>query len=164
MLIKSPSTVSQPASQRQPAPLYIGKKWLTEDSSGWGLGDHNWEPMAFWSGAWAGGYFISLSLVQCSWGCAAPEDGRAEVGCWGGMLLRDSIALGKLEVLQKGASAGVLLRPAEVGSFCINLVLSPPLASVLRNTKACENKEQKMRKLYPWISEATALEWWALSA
>lgn len=115
-------------------------------------------------GVWAWGYFMSLSLVQCSWGCAAPGAGRAEVGCWGGMLLRDTNALGRLEVLHKGASAGLLLCPAEMQPFCINLVLSSTPRSGLRNAKACENKEQEMRKLFPWLSEASALEWRALSA
>lgn len=81
-----------------------------------------------------------------------------------GVLLRDTITLGRLEVLWKGASAGILLCPAEMWSTCIILVLFSHLRSGLRNAKACENKEQKMRKLVPWVSEANALEWWALSA
>lgn len=60
------------------------------------------------SGVWACGCFISSSLVQCSWGCAAPEAGRAQVGCLGGMLLREIIALGRLEMLPKSRSAAPL--------------------------------------------------------
>lgn len=38
---------------------------------------------------------------------------------------------------------------------CVNLVLSSHLRSGLINAKACKNKEQKERKLFLWVSEAT---------
>lgn len=55
-----------------------------------------------------------------------------------------------------GASAGILPCPEEARLSCINLVLSHHLRSRLRSAKACENEEQTQRKIFLWVSEATA--------
>lgn len=81
-------------------------------------------------------------------------------GCQGcgrwGCLFGDILALGASEVSWDETSSGTLPCPAEAQPSCMNLVFSSHLRSGLRTANACENKEQKERKIFLWVSEKTA--------